>query len=265
MSAGASTGCTRSSRSSTTTQQTAGGWSNPVRRRTYRDSNGSTASCTIVPPSSPVISLRIGRRGPALQRVDAVARRGDDDPVGNDSNAGDDAVAFGHEHDPPVGPEIVDGQVDGHDPPQRRAERGRSDQGLVAGEREGRRRVDPDHDRSPLVGRPVEQLDIRAAPTDRRLHEQPATVRRGHHTRPRLRGRVLGPDDRIVGTVVTERVVMDGAVVLVALRVAGVEEAETVWFPGHTAGPTVCDPVVEQRTRRPSRRPGARSSRSRPR
>ena len=82
-------------------------------------------------------------------------------------------------------------------------------------------------------------------PADEHVHEQPAAVRRHRDVGPRLRVGVLGPHDRVVLPAGAEDVVVDGAVVLVALRVAGVGEAGAVGLPGHAARPGVGDRLAE--------------------
>ena len=74
-------------------------------------------------------------------------------------------------------------------------------------------------------------------PADHDVHEEPRAVGRDRDVGPRLRVGVLGPDDGIVLPPRAEHVVVDGAVVLVARRVAGVGEARAVGLPRHAARP----------------------------
>ncbi len=59
---------------------------------------------------------------------------------------------------------------------------------------------------------------------------------------------MLRPHDRIAGRIVAKRVVVHRAVVLIALRIAGVEEAGPVRLPRDAAGATVRDAFPQQRT-----------------
>ena len=127
----------------------------------------------------------------------------------------------------------------------------------------------PRRRRSPSSTRPVARSSRwTSTRPSRRARGRAASGRRAtaSTSRPRLRVGVLGPHDRVVAPVGAEAVVVDGAVVLVALGVAGVEKPEPSGSQAtlHArvsgiASPTIAAVAVGVETR------AARSPRCRPR
>ena len=117
-------------------------------------------------------------------------------------------------------------EVDGDDPPLGCIERGRSDQASLGGEHQVVAGVDIGDQGVPLTRRSVEQVLIAAAPSDHRVDQQVAPIGRELDLGPDLWRRVFGPHDRIVGGRLSERVMVHRSVVLIALRVAGVEKPD---------------------------------------
>jgi hypothetical protein len=163
--------------------------------------------------------------------------RGDDEQlVGPHREMPEHGVPLGHERLPLGGRRRIERGA--HDAALRRVEgRDADERGTVVGERERRRDLLAGDGGGPDARAAFEDVDVVAGPADEDVDDEPLPVGRDRDVGPGLRIGVLRPHDRVVLPAGAERVQVDGAVVLVAVGIAGVGEPGAVGLPRHAAGP----------------------------